>query len=154
MFRVRDTFRHWYFYLNAPVTVDTCVEFLRIRAGPTNSVISFLCFLLPRSCMTDDGFPSALLNRRTDRQRCVCVRCLARSKRACTGILSLPASLRDNERRYIDHRPQGVLPRRKRANYFAWMSSSGFRAPIVYTGCTTAHRVSFLIGKVFLTPRY
>lgn len=28
------------------------------------------------------------------------------TNRACTGILSLPASLRDNERRYIDHKPE------------------------------------------------
>lgn len=54
--------------------------------------------------VTDDGFPSAVLNR----QIRICVYMCDVSfetKCACTGILSLPVSLRDNERRYIDHRP-------------------------------------------------
>lgn len=59
------------------------------------------CFL---ARLTDDGFPSAVLNT----QVCIGVYMCSVSfetKCACTGILSLPASLRDNERRYIDHRP-------------------------------------------------
>lgn len=59
------------------------------------------CFL---ARVTDDGFPSAVLNRQI-RIRVYMCSASFETKCACTGILSLPASLRDNERRYIDHRP-------------------------------------------------
>jgi len=55
--------------------------------------------------MTNDGSPC--VKDKLDKYVCVYMYSASfDTKRACMSILSLPASLRDNERRYIDHRPE------------------------------------------------
>lgn len=122
------------------------------RADQTNSR-SLLFFLLPWSCMTDDGFPSAMLNRQADRQVEIRVRAVPRALGACMHRHPVPPSLITRTMSVVTsitgHRAF-YRGGRERTISRGW-AVVDLELPPFYTGSTTAHRVSFLIGKVFLT---